>query len=72
MAVARITGDGLLKWFEECGLISPEQRARRVVIDAEAGKAVQVYVELFGTHDMLNVKAPEFSPAQITVMGEEE
>jgi len=69
---AVITSDGLLKWFKECGLISSEQRARRVVIDAETGNAVKVYVELYGTAELLNVKLPEFAPTQITVVGEEE
>jgi len=72
MAAAIITSDGLLKWFKECGLISSEQRARRVVIDAETGEAVRVYVELYGTTEMLNVKPPEFSPAQVTIVGGEE
>ena len=68
-----IKSDALIEWFRECGLpMSPEHRVSRIVIDAQADHAVKVYVEMFGTTEMLNVKPPEFAPAQITIVGDEE
>ena len=67
-----IKSDALIDWFVESGLISPDQSARRVVIDAETGNAVRVYVELFGTRKMLDVKPPKLSPAQVTIISKED
>ena len=68
MAVV-ITSDGLIDWFVQCGLITMGQKVRRVVIDAQAGEVAQVYIELFGTAEMLNAALPEFSTGQITIVG---
>jgi len=67
---ATITGDALIGWFRECGFpVPPGQKVSRIVIDAQACEAVKVYVEMLGTEAMLDVKPPDISPAQITVIG---
>jgi len=67
-----IKSDALIDWFVKSGLIGPDQAARRVVIDAETGSAVRVYVELFGTTKMLDVEPPQLSPAQVTIISKED
>ena len=71
MSKPPIRADALIDWFVECGLITTNQRVRRVVIDAEADSVVKVYVELYGTSAMLDVEPPRFSPAQVMVIRKE-
>ena len=68
MSKPPIRADALIDWFVECGLITPGQRVRRVVIDAEADSVVKVYVEMYGTTAMLGVRPPKWSPAQVTII----
>ena len=62
-----IKSDALIDWFRECGF--PVENASRIVIDAQTGEVLKVYVEMFGTTAMLDMKPPDFSRAQITIVG---
>ena len=71
MARQMITpGMDFLQWLQEVGIVPEGSDARRVVIDAEVGKVVKVYVEMFGTEDILNVEPPpSLTGAKVTIIG---
>lgn len=50
-----ISGDEFGKALVAAGVIDDYTRVRRVVIDAQAGHAVTIYVERFGDERLLNV-----------------
>ena len=43
-------------------------RVRRIVIDAEVGNAIKVYIDMFGTDELLTV---DFSTTEIKIKTEE-
>jgi hypothetical protein len=58
-----VTGNALLKALHEAGIIPAE--THRVVIDATANEAVIIYVEQFGTEELVNLIAPNIEGAQV-------
>ncbi len=50
-----ISGAGLIHALEDAGIISPDVRARRIVIDAKYDGLVIIYAELIGDERLLNV-----------------
>jgi hypothetical protein len=52
---AVITAEAFARALAGAGVIHDIHRVRRVVVDAEAGSAVRVYVERYGDERLLNV-----------------
>jgi len=50
------TGKDVMEWLRTMGIVS--DLTRRVVIDAVAGEPVKIYVELYGSEEMLAVEPP--------------
>lgn len=50
-----ITGRAFLQALLDAGVIHPDERVRRVVIDAQINSSLIVYVERFGDKRMLQV-----------------
>lgn len=50
-----ITGEQFAAYLEQAGIIRPEDRVRRVVIDAQVGAAVQLFIERFGDDRMIQL-----------------
>ena len=53
--MAIIVSDVVLDALVDAGVIRREDRARRVVIDVQAGHAIAVHVERVGDQKLLNV-----------------
>ena len=58
-----ITGNALLKALHEAGIIPAE--THRIVIDATVNEAVIIYVEQFGTEELVKLIAPNIEGAKI-------
>ncbi len=65
MAIAR-ADDWVVKWAEALG-IEPSE-TRRIIIDAEAGSALRVYVEKLGTTKMYDIEIPDLSETEIHIL----
>lgn len=56
----------VMKWAEALGLDPlDEHYVRRLVIDAEAGQPLRIYVERYGTDRLLEIVPP--SPASVEI-----
>ena len=63
-----LKSDDIAEKLRQAGIITDLQTARRVIIDIEAGDVVRVYVELYGTREMLDLILPEVGRAEIKVL----
>lgn len=53
--MALITGNALIRALADLGVVPPAERVRRVVVDARAGHATVIHVELIGDERLLEV-----------------
>lgn len=63
-----ITGSGLVQWLRDTGLIAEGQHAFRVLIDIKVDDVVRVYVEEFGSDQILKVDPPDLKSAEVKVL----
>lgn len=64
----QILADELVKsWAEALGVDIPGDHVRRIVIDAEHGCPVMIYVERYGDERLLEIEPP--SPAEVEIRG---
>lgn len=62
-----MANDFIGKWAEALNL--DPRDCQRVVIDAQVGSIVRVYVSKVGSEALLNVEPPDASGVNITVVG---
>lgn len=67
MAKFILADDFVIKWATALGIDA--DRVRRVVIDAEAGNAIMVYVEQYGTDELLHLDVPNPTSMDIKIVG---
>ncbi|MFA5054058.1 MAG: hypothetical protein WC565_08360 [Parcubacteria group bacterium] len=63
-----IDGEQFVKALAAAGVIPDEYMVRRVIIDCTVGEVVKIYIEEFGTEEMLHLIAPELKEAQVTTI----
>jgi hypothetical protein len=67
---APITSKGFLKWLTDNGIIP--STCRHVIIEAKVGDVVRVYIEGYGTTNLMSVEGLEvLRSAPLTVVDEE-
>ncbi len=49
------TGNSFLKALEDAGVLKPEDKTRRVVIDATIGEPLMIYIENIGDERVLQL-----------------
>lgn len=65
-----VAGKHFLQWLEDVRIVPKGTSARRVVIDAEANSVIRVYVELYGTEEMIRVTPPAaLEGAKVEILG---
>ncbi len=69
MAGKVIRSEKLVELLKAEGIIPG--RASRVVIDAQAGEPIRLYVTLFGDEDLIRLGVPMLKDAEVTVIGRE-
>lgn len=57
-----VTSQGFIEWLEAAGVIP--NKTRRVIIDAQVGDVVMLYVEMYASNKML-----DFTPAEAGMLG---
>ena len=69
MAYRRIIdGEQFVKALAAAGVIPSEYMVRRVIIDCTVGEVMKIYIEEFGTEEMLHLIVPELKDAQVTIV----
>ena len=63
-----VRSNDLAPLLKQAGIIANTDTARRVIIDIEAGELVRVYVELYGSQEMLDLIVPAVGSAEIKVL----
>ena len=56
------------QWAEAMGIDIAEDKITRVVIDAQVGEVLKVYLSRWGTDRLLDVTPPDASGVEVTVL----
>lgn len=64
--MAKIHGPAFLGWLESFGIVP--KNTRRVVIDAAHDRAVMIYIEAYGTSEMIEAEPPPELRTNVTIL----